>query len=191
MITVSGAVAGEHDTTVLSWVASTLGMQPGDFLPCASIGVMRDGVLLAGLVYHDFRRKAHGNMIEVSAVAADPAWASRRTLKALFEYAFVVNDCVRFELKIGRKNKHARDFAERLGFTLEGVLRKAYDGRADLMIYGMLRDECKWIRGKDHGIRKYRAGQVGLQDDQPTPAVGRAVQAEPPGRAGLGSTHTA
>jgi hypothetical protein len=34
---------------------------------------------------------------------------------------------------------------EGLGFRLEGMGRKAYDGRQDAAVYSLLRHECRWI----------------------------------------------
>lgn len=35
---------------------------------------------------------------------------------------------------------------KRLGFVQEGVCRKALDGK-DVIIFGMLRDECRFLNG--------------------------------------------
>jgi RimJ/RimL family protein N-acetyltransferase len=50
---------------------------------------------------------------------------------------------------IGRKNKAMRKLAEYLGFELEGVLRKGMSPTEDLVIYGQLAKNCRWIKERD------------------------------------------
>jgi RimJ/RimL family protein N-acetyltransferase len=51
-------------------------------------------------------------------------------------------------LIIGANNQRAIKLNLGLGFKLEGIARKAYDGMNDAWVLGMLREECKWIRSK-------------------------------------------
>jgi RimJ/RimL family protein N-acetyltransferase len=44
-------------------------------------------------------------------------------------------------------NTQAQKFDEHLGFVREGVLRKACKDGTNIILYGMLRDECRFIRG--------------------------------------------
>jgi hypothetical protein len=49
---------------------------------------------------------------------------------------------------IGSNNKRAIKLNLGLGFKLEGIARKAYDGINDAWVLGMLREECKWVEVK-------------------------------------------
>lgn len=104
------------------------------------IGIARGGELIAGVVYNDYR----GHSIHASIASADPRWASRRTLKAIFAYPFVQLKCGRITTYCGGAMTEVRRFNERLGFTQEGLLRQGF-GDDDCVVFGMLREECKWI----------------------------------------------
>jgi RimJ/RimL family protein N-acetyltransferase len=54
-----------------------------------AIGVIdEDGTLLGGMVYHNWDPEA--GIIEMSGAAVSPRWLTRRTLAAMFSYAFGV-----------------------------------------------------------------------------------------------------
>lgn len=135
------------DRIVIPFVAARI-RDVSDFGPCTSIGVVRGGVIIGGVIYHGFR-KDDGD-IQVSIAFDSPRWATRQTLAELFAYAFVTLDCVRMTAFANRRNKRSRRLLEGLGFRLEGIARKAVARRNDACMYGLLRDECRWLR-KDHG----------------------------------------
>ena len=111
------------------------------FKEYTALGVVRNGKMLGGVVYHAYS----GFDIQASYAFDSPSWASRPVLRTLFAYPFVQLGCVRMTGIASRKNKHARDMMDRLGFKLEGVHRKAADGKVDAISYGMLKNECRWI----------------------------------------------
>lgn len=129
---------------VADWVSDQIWGGP-EFGACQAIGVERDGELVGGVVYHDFREVD----MQMSCAATDPRWLSRGRLRVFFAYPFVQCGCLRVSTIAARANKRARRLNEGLGFRLEGVARKAWQGK-DACLYGMLREECKWI-GVGHG----------------------------------------
>lgn len=114
------------------------------FGPSTAIGVIRRGVLVGGVVWHNYQK----HDIELSAAFDTPAWCLPQTLRDIFAYPFLYLGVVRITTITGRKNKPARRFDERVGFRLEGVIRKGLDGREDNCVYGMTREECRWIKDK-------------------------------------------
>ena len=136
---------GGADPFVAAWVARQLEAEDG-FGPCAAIGVVLDGSLIAGVVYHDYRKMARGATMQASIATTTPRWATRRTLRDIFSYPFVQMQVARLWVCVGRKNRRSRSMVERLGFKMEGVARRAHDGAMDAMIYSMLPFECRWIR---------------------------------------------
>lgn len=76
--------------------------------------------------------------------STDPRWATRSILKAAFGYPFVQLPCVRLTAYTGKNMPHVRQFLERLGFQQEGIVRRGF-ADDDAVIYGMLKEECKWI----------------------------------------------
>lgn len=76
-----------HDDLVAAWVAEELGGRPFGEHRAAAV-VDGDGNLAAGVVFHNWNPEAE--VIEVSAAASDPRWATRAVLSELFGYVFAV-----------------------------------------------------------------------------------------------------
>jgi ribosomal-protein-serine acetyltransferase len=69
-------------------------------------------------------------------------------VRAVTSHAFTTWNLNRVEIRAAAGNHRSRAIAERLGFTLEGVLRQAhniYGELHDLAIYGMLRIDWKLL----------------------------------------------
>lgn len=108
----------------------------------AAIGVMRDGVIVGGIVYHDYRPQ--DGDIQISVAATSARWLTRGVLRAIHRYPFVQLECARVTARTRKNNKRARSALERLGFRMEGMQRKAMQGR-DAVLYGLLASECKHL----------------------------------------------
>jgi RimJ/RimL family protein N-acetyltransferase len=115
------------------------------FSQFTALGVVRNNRLVAGVVYHRFRQ------IDIEVViAADTAnWCFPATMRTLFAYPFGQLGVQRISAVVGRKNKMSRKLVKGLGFKEEGCCRKALDNGEDAFIYGILREECKFIRKSD------------------------------------------
>lgn len=136
----------KEDDKVKAWVAKQLPMpfKPEEFGPSSTIGIRdtKSGELIAGAVYHRWR----GFDCELTFAASSPRWCRKGVLAALFNYPFEQRGCTRMTLIIGSNNKRAIKLNLGLGFKLEGIARRAYDGHNDAWVLGMLREECKWVR---------------------------------------------
>lgn len=113
------------------------------FGPCKALGVVRGDKLLGGVVFHNFR----GHDLEMSGAFDRADWIRPSTLRHLFSFPFGQLGCARMTTITGRKNKRARKLDEFMGFRVEGVIRKGLDGKEDCIVYGMLREECRWLKG--------------------------------------------
>lgn len=70
------------------WIAEEIGL-PRPLGECRTAAVLdADGRLAAGVAFHNWNPEA--GVIEVSAAAVDPRWASRSVLRVLFGYVFAV-----------------------------------------------------------------------------------------------------
>lgn len=157
-----GSVVFGWDDVVVPFVQARIPlMQNSGFGACTALGVVRDGTLLGGVVYNNY----NGHDIHATYAFDSPKWCTPGVLRTLFAYPFVQLDCVRMTAIVGRKNKHARNMVERLGFKLEGVHPKAADGRVDAMSYGLLRKHCKWIKPKAAERSEATEGQVNGQKE--------------------------
>jgi RimJ/RimL family protein N-acetyltransferase len=79
---------------------------------------------------------------------------SRHFLKEAFRYPFEQLCVDRITGLVPARNLEAQRFDEHLGFVLEGRARRALPDGDDLLIYGMLREECRWITQEQHDGRQ-------------------------------------
>lgn len=114
-------------------------------LTYSALGVVRRGVLVGGVVYHNFQDFD----IQMSCAFTRSDWALRGTIRALFDYPFNTLNCVRVTSVVGRRNKAAKKLLSDLGFKLEGVREKALDGVEDEFCFGLLKENCRWIHGQE------------------------------------------
>lgn len=77
--------------------------------------------------------------------AIGKSWLNRTFLWVAFDYPFNQLKCKRVTGMVPSKNVQAQRFDEHLGFVREGVKRRAWKGD-DLIIYGMLKEECRWLK---------------------------------------------
>jgi hypothetical protein len=109
---------------------------------CTALGVVRRGVLVGGVVYHNYR----GFDIQMSCAFDQVGWALPGTVRALFTYPFDDLKVARVTSVVGRRNKKSKKLVTDLGFRLEGVAIKGLDGHEDAFVFGLLKENCKWLR---------------------------------------------
>lgn len=103
------------------------------------IGWVRDDKLVSGVVFHD--RKYHET--EGSIYTTGPF--AREFLRAYHEYAFIVLGVNRINASCAESNRKSYLFLNRMGYKLEGARRKGYPNGETKYLFGMLKEECKWL----------------------------------------------
>jgi RimJ/RimL family protein N-acetyltransferase len=142
-----GSILLGAEDVVVPYIKSRVPYTESGFGPCVAFGVVRRGQLIGGVVYYNYRPDDGDIMV---VVAFDrPDWCLPQTLRALFDYPFNYLGCGRMTAAIARKNKRSRKLTEGLGFKLEGVARRAFGREDDAVLYGLLRDECRFLRNND------------------------------------------
>jgi RimJ/RimL family protein N-acetyltransferase len=68
----------------------------------------------------------------------------------LFAYPFNQIGANRILVQCSEANDKAMKMNKQLGFVQEGRLRQLYPPH-DAILWGMLRTECKWLKGNDYG----------------------------------------
>ena len=138
-------IANSH--AVAEWVAKRVGLEGAhDFGPCASIGVAIAGRPVSGVVYSWFRREPFGNDVRATIAAEHGSkWAREAVLREMFAYPFLQLECARITCLIKEGNTRSERLCRHLGFRKEGVLRRAWDGRSNALLYGLLKSECRYI----------------------------------------------
>jgi RimJ/RimL family protein N-acetyltransferase len=130
-----------QDDRVIEWVAKRV--DEDNFGRAVGIGLEEDGELIAGVVYNMYT----GPSISMH-VAAVPGkrWMTREYLYRCFAYPFIQLDCNRITGLVRVDNLEAQKFDEHLGFKREGLLRRACTDGTDMILYGMLKQECRFLR---------------------------------------------
>lgn len=108
-----------------------------------ALGLERDGELVAGVLFTNYTRAAI-----LMHVASDGSrhWMTPAFLSASFRYPFVQLGCRRVTGLVRLDNERAQHFDEHLGFRREGVLREGATDGCDLVLYGMLKSECRFLQ---------------------------------------------
>jgi RimJ/RimL family protein N-acetyltransferase len=135
-------VYGEDDA-VCRWMESIIGNDV-HFYGYVAIGLRRNGEFLAGVLFDKFTKR-ECNIHIASKIGA--RWATEEAIRRAFTYAFKNLRRERVTAETPVSNKKARKFNEHIGFIQEGVKRLSADTGEDAIVYGMLREQCRWIGG--------------------------------------------
>jgi RimJ/RimL family protein N-acetyltransferase len=143
-----------QDEMVAKWVSSRISIFEYGSTPYTALGLMNQtGMIIAGCVYQNYtKRDIHMH----TAALPDKRWLNRHFLGECFRYPFEQLGCLRVTGLVPAKNTDAQRFDEHLGFVYEGRIRQILPNGDDLLIYGMLREECRWLKvGLNHGRKQY------------------------------------
>ncbi|SHI51686.1 Protein N-acetyltransferase, RimJ/RimL family [Aureimonas altamirensis DSM 21988] len=130
-----------HHAHVASWIAARV-ESCQSLEGAVAFGAMRDGRLVGGIAFTEFR----GRDIRVT-VAGEGAWLTRRLLRTAFAYAFQDLRCRRISAMVKQGNLASRRLVQRLGFRREGQHPGFFEDGDILCSYGLLADECLWLKG--------------------------------------------
>lgn len=111
-----------------------------------AIGVVKNGKLIGGVVYTGYSELPDGTHDIMMSAAGEVGWLTKASLREFFRYPLVQLNCSRITTIAAKSNLAARNLNERLGFVHEGTLRGAFGHGRVGILYGMLREDCKFIR---------------------------------------------
>lgn len=123
------------------WVCERAG---GTWVPGrgTAIGKVKDGQLVAGVLYEDY----NGANV-VCHIAGNPGWACRQFLGLIFDYPFNQLGVRRITVPVDSTNAASIKLVEHMGFALESTLTQATpDG--NLLLYVMFKEQCRYLRGR-------------------------------------------
>ena len=113
----------------------------------ASIGLVDENDnILAGVVYNMW--SGHAICMHIGAEEGSN-WFSRRFATTCFNATFGYFNCNRATGLVRKSNIKAQKFVLKLGFREEGVVREACHDGEDLIMFGMLARECRFLRLKE------------------------------------------
>jgi RimJ/RimL family protein N-acetyltransferase len=131
-----------QDERLARWVQDRVSYAKHGFGPCVTIGrADTHGHVLGAFVFHEYRSAYRS--IQMS-FAGEAGWLSRGFLRFVWRYPFEQMQVRRVYGCIAATNAKARETARRIGGTEEAVLRLGF-GDDDLVIYRVLKEECKWL----------------------------------------------
>lgn len=112
-----------------------------------AIGLERDGELVAGVLFEQ-----HNGPNVFMAVASDGSrhWMTPAYLAACFRYPFLQLKTHRVSGLVRMDNADAQRFDEAIGFVREGIVRRGAADGTDLILYGMLREDCRFLHSRYH-----------------------------------------
>lgn len=135
---------------VAEFVADRIKYVNNSYKDYEAIGIEKDSDLIAGVVYTDYS-EGDGD-IQLHIAATTPIWCTKNNIAMFLAYPFNQLDCERVTCLCAKDNKRIARFLDGIGFTREGVLRKAFNRKVDAVIFGMLKEECHWLdKDKNNG----------------------------------------
>jgi len=115
-----------------------------------TLGVESNGELIAGVIFDGYT----GPSISIHVAAVEgKLWLSREFLFRVFAYPFLQLECHRTTALVRTDNLKSRKLVEHLGFVREGLMRRGATDGTDYIIYGMLKEECRWLNFKVKEIK--------------------------------------
>lgn len=105
-----------------------------------AIGLVKDGVVLAGVVLENFT----GRSAMCHIAIAHPRVPVRKLVVAVANYAFNQLGVEKLIGPVPSTNMQAIQFDLRLGFQPEAIIRDAVPG-GDMLIFSMTREQCKFL----------------------------------------------
>jgi RimJ/RimL family protein N-acetyltransferase len=82
--------------------------------------------------------------VHITSAIDNPKFMTRRLLHAIFATCF--SRAARVTAMCRPENEKSIRAIRHLGFQYEGYCRLGLEGKWDALVFGMLRNECRWIR---------------------------------------------
>lgn len=78
--------------------------------------------------------------------AGEGTWLNRTTLDIFFGWPFRDLGLRRVSAVAAKKNHKSRNLIKKLGFVEEGCVRKGAENGDNLILFGILKEECRWLK---------------------------------------------
>lgn len=134
-------VVYEPQAEMIAWAEERI--SDNQFRPDArAIGVARDGALCGVVVFDNF---SVGQCCLSVASDGSRRWVTREFLIRVFAYPFIQLSYRRVTCLVAASNSNSLRLCEHFGWTREGVLRHGTPSGEDMILLGMLREECRYL----------------------------------------------
>ncbi len=132
------------DSEAMKWLCNEIHCEPFAE-PYRTIASIENGFAAVAILERVSPDGAYIHVAARNAHAMTPSF-----LAHVFYDAFVLLNLPRVTGLVPVSNKSALKFDRHIGFVTEGLMRKACNGE-DLVILGMLKEECRFISGTKEG----------------------------------------
>jgi RimJ/RimL family protein N-acetyltransferase len=114
---------------------------------------VRDNRMVFVASYFNFRKDPDGTPrdLEFALAIFEPKLVTRDAIREAVEYPFVKLQYPRMTCKIADTNTRSIRLARRHGWVEEGVSRLAGIGGSTLITFGLMADECGYLKEGWHG----------------------------------------
>ncbi|WP_276200284.1 GNAT family protein [Chelatococcus sp. XZ-Ab1] len=130
---------------------------------CIGITFRDDAKVIARVVGGDLRavvvfdRFSATDCLLHVASSGNGRWFSRELAIRAMAYPFLQCGLPRITAIISEHNAESLRITRKFGFVEEGRMRKAGEHGEDELLFGLLREECRWL--PEHGRRLFPAGR--------------------------------
>lgn len=107
-----------------------------------AIGIRDESGIRAVVVYDSFTTT--GCWVHVVSDGSKH-WMTKEFILTAFAYPFEQLNYPRINSLVSVNNREAVEFNENFGWTREGIMREAGEDGEDLIAFGMLRRECRYL----------------------------------------------
>ena len=132
-----------QDPKYAKWLGDQLGYSyEGELTTIANLD--KNGEILCVVLYSNWLVSG----CEMVIASSSPRWATKGFMYAAFAYPFIQAGKDRVTFIVADNNLKSLKMCHRLGAKVEGKARRWF-GKNDGVIFGLLREECKYIRETD------------------------------------------
>ena len=145
-------IIGDQKARALEWATTRFPDTPyepywGEW--CETLIHEHDGEILAVVIFNNL---FPNNSVDMHVASAPGSrWLTRDFLGVTFCYPFLQLDLRRVNAKVGANNTAVIRFLTKLGFTHEGTHPEAWDAGVDLLSFGLLKKDCRFLGKSFHG----------------------------------------
>jgi RimJ/RimL family protein N-acetyltransferase len=129
---------------ILDWVAQRANFNSEEVSDFDYIAFEENNKIIGAVIFNDY----DGNNLFVHMALDNPKVYQRKFIRLTFDYIFNKKNCGRVTGQCFEENKKIHKLLTSVGFKKEGVVRNIIptdNGYKDAAIFGMLKEECKWV----------------------------------------------
>ena len=122
------------------WIKPRADVHINDIANSSYIGFVENNKIIGAVLFTNY----DGNNIYIHVAFDTPKCVNKKTIKLMFDYIYNQIKCKRATAQCDDTNARIKKLVEGVGFIREGTMRNMA-GKNNLAVYGMLREECKWV----------------------------------------------